>query len=179
MKLLAHAYRPSGPVIDVVMAIAPIKNIPFHPLIIHGPHGPGMSFYRWREVSAPGLFALPKGDFTGRAGMLVKRHVLDEIGYPWFKCGQFDPSRLGEDFWFCKELQELGYTIWIDRDLVMDHIFYFTLRAKRDENGVYHPAIESVPLQVNLHDLDQVVERGEGKQRVFGQFSLTKAERAW
>jgi glycosyltransferase involved in cell wall biosynthesis len=87
MKLLAHAYKPNRHTIDVVMLINLTKIIPFHPVIWHGPWHASiiMLFYRWKEVSAPGLFALPKGDITGHVAMLVKKDVLEEIGYPWLK----------------------------------------------------------------------------------------------
>jgi hypothetical protein len=46
---------------------------------------------------------------------------------------------------------ERGRTIWIDRDLVLDHIHYCVFRAKRDEYGVYHPSIGSGAYRLNLH----------------------------
>jgi hypothetical protein len=35
------------------------------------------------------------------------------------------------------------HTIWIDRDIVLDHIFYCAFSAKRDDGGVYHPVMKS------------------------------------
>jgi hypothetical protein len=160
MRLLAHAYQPNGHAVDIVLPITTTKMIPLHPLIFHGPWNPSygpldsrslMACYEWREVSAPGLFALPKGDVAGKSGMLIKKFVLDELGYPWFKCGQGDPGILHEDFTLCKELQERGHTIWVDGDIVLDHIHYCVFRAKRDAHGEYHPAIRSGGCELNLH----------------------------
>ena len=141
MRLLSHAYAPKSRV-DVVSPINVAKGAPFYPIVFHGandPRGPLWPYYRWEELSGCGLFALPKGDVVGRSGMLVKRHVFDAIGYPWVKCGQISPGFLGEDWHFCREIQNIGYTIWIDRDQVLDHITYGVVQARRAANGVYRP----------------------------------------
>jgi hypothetical protein len=100
-----------------------------------------MPLYHWDELSGEGLFALPKGDFIGQAGMLVKKHVLDRIGYPWFKCGQLDPGRLQEDLYFCHELQQLGYTVYVDQEVVMDHYFNTGVTARKID-GKWNPALK-------------------------------------
>ena len=86
--------------------------------------------------------ALPTGDFIGQAGMLVKKHVLDKIGYPWFKCGQIDKGRLQEDLTFCREMQFLGYTVWVDRDVIFDHHAPVCITARKFE-GNWVPAIKA------------------------------------
>lgn len=134
--------------VDVVVPISPIKVAPYAPCVIHRPDDPtvlwddNMPLYTWEELSGEGLFALPKGDFIGQAGMLVKKHVLDRMGYPWFKTGQFDPGKLQEDLWFCRELQNLGYTIWVDRDTIFDHWFFVGITARKHE-GFYVPALKT------------------------------------
>ena len=74
---------------------------------------------------------LPKGDFIGQSGMLVRKHVLDKVGYPWFKCGQIDPGRLQEDLTFCRELQNFGYTIYVDQEIIFDHWVPMAITARR------------------------------------------------
>jgi hypothetical protein len=136
--------------VDVVVPITPCKIAPWLPCMMHGPTNPevdgfwheDMLLYDWDELSTPGLLALPKGDFIGQAGMLVKKSVLDKLGYPWFKCGQLDKGRLQEDMMFCHELQELGYTVYVDRDTILDHYFIIGVTAKRHKNK-YVPALIS------------------------------------
>lgn len=133
--------------VDVVVPIAPCKVFPFAPCVIHAPedgsiYNEDMPLYTWEELSGHGLFALPKGDFIGQAGMLVKKKVLDAIGDPWFKGGKINPGRMAEDLWFCHEIQELGFTVWIDQDTIFDHWFPVGITAKRHE-GEWVPAIRS------------------------------------
>ena len=142
MRLLGHN-------VDVVVPITPCKVPPYAPCLMHGlpdcPDGdwnPEMPLYHWDELSGDGLLALPKGDFIGQAGMLVKKSVLDKIGYPWFKCGQMDPGRLQEDLTFCRELQQLGYTVYVDQDVIFDHFAPVCITARKHE-GQWVPAISA------------------------------------
>lgn len=159
--------------VDVVVPIAPIKIAPWGPCIMHGPTDgsrvwhENMPLYTWSEVSGPGLMELPQGDFIGQAGMLVRKHVLDDIGYPWFKAGQLDPGRMQEDMTFCRELQQRGYTVWIDQDLVFDHWFITGVTARKHQ-GQWVPALRSGHTVVVLPDAQgiQQVSQGEGTPRV-------------
>ena len=124
--------------------------------MFHGPN-PGkptnfndnMKMYNWTELSTPGIFPLPIGDFIGQAGMLVKKHVLDDIGYPWFKAGQMDAGKLQEDMTFCAELQRRGHTIWVDRDNLLDHYFTVGVTAKKVD-GAYVPGLISDGMTILL-----------------------------
>lgn len=158
--------------VDVVVPITPCKTAPFAPCVIHGPDNgqlwdDNMPLYTWEELSGTGLMPLPKGDFIGQAGMLVRRHVLEKIGDPWFKTGQFDAGRLQEDLWFCHEIQNLGVTINVDRDTIFDHWFFMGITARRHE-GVYVPAIKSGAVTMVLPDSkpDRGMNSGAGKSRV-------------
>ena len=138
MHLLAHN-------VDVVVPITPTKGAPFRPCVMHGINGQwneNCKVYEWEELSGNGLLALPLGDFIGQAGMLVRKSVLDKIGYPWFKAGQLDKGRLQEDLTFCKELQDLGYIVWIDQDIIFDHHAPICVTARR-HNGNWVPALKT------------------------------------
>src|SRR3990167_7235154 len=96
LRLLDHQ-------MDVVVPITPCKQPFGYPFVLHG-RGDGwhddLQTYSWQELSGWGPKVLPKGDFVGQAGMLVRKPVLDDIGYPWFKTGQFDRGGLQEDMYF-------------------------------------------------------------------------------
>lgn len=163
MRLLKHD-------VDVVVPISPIKIAPFSPCVLHGPADgsvwhPNMELYEWDELSGGGLMALPQGDFIGQAGMLVKKHVLDAIGDPWFKCGQLDPGRLQEDMYFCHELQKKGFTVWIDTDVIFDHWFIMGVTARK-HNGKYAPAIKTGAQVMVLPDVKGVKDLNSGKRRL-------------
>jgi hypothetical protein len=140
LKLLAHR-------VNVVVPISPCKVPPWMPCVMHGPVDPdlvwheNMLLYDWNELSGKGLLPLPKGDFIGQSGMLVQKPIMDKIGYPWFKCGQLDPGRLQEDMFFCKELQDLGETVYVDQDMIFDHYFIVGVTTRRHE-GKHVPALK-------------------------------------
>lgn len=136
--------------VDVVVPITSCKSIPFMPCMMHGPKDlkPGESYwhedmavYHWDEVSGTGLLALPYGDFVGQAGMLIKKTVLDTLGYPWFECGQLDTGRLQEDLHFCHKLQENGFTVHVDQDEILGHHTHCCVTARRGVDGKYNPAL--------------------------------------
>lgn len=139
MRLLNHK-------VDVVVPITPIKAAPYSPCIMHGHDGVDweekMPLYHWDEVSGEGLLPLPYGDFIGQAGMLVKKSVLDRIGYPWFKAGHMDPGRLQEDLTFCRELQDLGVTINVDQEAIFDHHMPICITARK-HLGKWVPALKN------------------------------------
>ena len=170
LKLLDHQ-------VDVVVPISPIKIAPFMPCVLHGPTDgsiwhPNMELYGWEELSGEGLYALPKGDFIGQAGMLVKKPILDEIGDPWVKCGQLDPGRLQEDMYFCRELQEKGHTVWVDQSIIFDHWFIMGVTARKHQ-GAYSPAIITGGKTMILPDVKGIKDLNSGKRRLPQEHDLT------
>lgn len=152
--------------VDVVVPIAPCKTAPWMPCIMHGPdkelHGDAiwhenMLLYHWDELSDGGLMPLPQGDFIGQAGMLVRKPVLDTLGDPWFKCGQLDPGRLQEDMTFCRDLQQRGFTVYVDTDEIFDHYFIIGITAKKHQ-GKYVPALRSGPQTLVLPDVSPEIK---------------------
>jgi hypothetical protein len=138
LRLLKHN-------VPVVIPPTNCKTHPWLPCIMHGDGSlstwaESLPLYTWKELSTPGLLALPIGDFIGQAGMLVQKSVFANWSYPWFKAGQQDPGRLQEDMTFCRELQQRGETIWIDCDQVLDHYFYSGVSARK-LNGEYVPVL--------------------------------------
>lgn len=126
----------------VVLPIVTAKIAPFRPCIMHGPYKVGMPVYFWHELPTGGLYALPKGDFVGQAGMLVQRDVLMKMGDPWFMPGQLEKDRLQEDLYFCQRLQDQGETIYVDCNQVLRHIGHIVAGAVRTEKG-WVPSIQS------------------------------------
>jgi len=59
-------------------------------------------------------------DIAGSAGMLVRRHVLDAIGYPYFETT--DGLKLNEDIVFSKKIRAAGFQIHVDPQARMGHI---------------------------------------------------------
>lgn len=82
------------------------------------------------EVAARGLLAC---DFIPSGLMLVRRHVLETLGYPWMEeiYGASPDDLVGHDVWFCRKARQHGFHVWAD--LTLSH-------------EVRHMAIVPIPL---------------------------------
>ena len=52
--------------------------------------------------------------------MLLDLAILKDVKKPWFQVSwgdQADSDQYGEDWWFCQQVQEAGYSIYIDHDV--------------------------------------------------------------
>ena len=67
--------------------------------------------------------SLPEAGLTeiyaaGQAGMLIKRHVLEAIGEPYFETF----GKQNEDLEFCRKIRAAGFTIHCDTSALLGHI---------------------------------------------------------
>lgn len=140
--------------VPVVQPLVISKVAPFRPCIMKGPYegAKGAGVYGWDELPMSGLWALPKDDFVGQACMLVRKEVLDDLEDPWFRPGHMSPDRLMEDLYFCKTLQEKGYTIWQDCDQVSGHIGHIEAVPVKTDRG-WIPMIHSGNRDIGLPGL--------------------------
>lgn len=68
-------------------------------------------------------------DYAGMGWMAIKKGVIENIKYPWFyrpaykmdKDGVIISDMLSEDVSFCKNLQESGFQIMIDTEVIVGH----------------------------------------------------------
>jgi hypothetical protein len=150
--------------LDFVMPLVARRDFPFVPVILHGPIGEHMIRYSWREFPTSGLFELPLGDGAGQAGALVRKHVLDKLGDPWFEGGKLTPGMLQEDQYFIKRIQELGFKIHIDCELVMGHIANINIVPQRHGGRWYAGHI--TPQGPVLWDEPELVGWGENIKAV-------------
>lgn len=77
---------------------------------------PGWMPYQLHEVPTEMFTVLA----SGSAGMLVRRPVLDTLGFPYFE--STDGVYLNEDFEFCRKVRANGYDIWCDPSALLGHI---------------------------------------------------------
>ena len=102
----------------VISALYHLKREPYNPVLYKGleyKEDEG----RWDYTPYEKL--PPKGpvevDGCGMGAVLIKRAVIEAIKPPWFK-----EEGGGEDFYFCREVQRAGYTIWADPEVQCLHI---------------------------------------------------------
>lgn len=118
--------------VDVVVPLCLKRTPPYDPVVYGGQNGRG-EYY---------VADLPGGGITevhaaGSAGMLVRRHVLEAIGDPWFE----SHGGLNEDLTFCAKVREAGFRIWCDVDCRLGHLSTHTVWPARRDGG-WHADIE-------------------------------------
>ena len=65
-----------------------------------------------------------------------------------------DRGRLQEALTFCREIQDLGYTVYVDQEVIFDHHVPIGVTARK-HNGVWTPALISGSGSVVVLPLDQ------------------------
>jgi len=70
---------------------------------------------------------------AGSGGMLIRRHVLTALGYPYFESS--DGVYLNEDLEFCRRIRALGFEVWCDPNNMLGHIGSIGIWPHRLENG--------------------------------------------
>lgn len=82
--------------------------------------------YHWHQLPQHGLMEVPR---AGSGGMLVRRRVLTAMSDPWFETVQY------EDIRFCDKVRNLGFAIYVDLDVQLDHWTPISLRPLRLASG--------------------------------------------
>lgn len=64
--------------------------------------------------------AMVRADATGAAFLLAHRRVFEAVGEPWFVR---DDLKRGEDFYFFERVRAAGIELWIDRSVIVGHLW--------------------------------------------------------
>lgn len=64
-----------------------------------------------------------KAKYVGGTGLLVAREVIEKMPIPYQKTerNEHGKTTLSEDYYFCEQMQKMGYDIWIDPTLKSGH----------------------------------------------------------
>lgn len=64
-----------------------------------------------------------KTKYVGSTGMLIAREVIEKMPIPYQKTerNEHGQTTLSEDYYFCEQMQKMGYDIWIDPTLKSGH----------------------------------------------------------
>lgn len=132
LRLLAHGK-------DVVMPHVTVRKPPFFSLVYKTENAPG-HYQVWQQEDLPagGLVEVAGGP---GAGMLVRKHVLDAVGDPWYENGMTGRAETGHDLYFCTKARKHGFTCWVDLDTPMGHISNFTVFPQYTNRG-WAPALD-------------------------------------
>lgn len=119
---------------DILVPLVTKRNPPWYLVLFHDSgfdekHDmPMWKPFSWDEIPETGVFEV---DSAGSAGMLIRRHVLDTIGDPWFE--NTGGVILNEDVNFCVKARNEGFRVFATADVTMGHLGIFNVRPlKRD-----------------------------------------------
>lgn len=120
---------------------------------------PGWVTYDTDEVPPSGLFEV----FATGGNILVKRHVLDAIGFPWFE--NVTTHHLAEDLVFCDKIRAAGFKIHVDLDMPIGHLGTMSTHPHYDEEKGWglRMTFPGGPGEMFMAGTDQ---RKEGAKRV-------------
>jgi hypothetical protein len=104
-QLLAHD-------VDVVVPLCLSRRTPFNPYCFQKRDGMVPL-----DLSACPSKGLVEVEAAGSAGMLIRRHVLEAVGDPWFEY-----MSEGEDIAFCDKARAAGFKIHVDLGAPLGHI---------------------------------------------------------
>lgn len=100
---------------DIVSAVYPYKIMPVESIVAkkYGEDG------RYEDIDIDKLNSgLIKVDGIGFGCVLTKVDIFNKINKPYFV---YTPD-MGEDIYFSKKAQEVGFDIWLDTDIFCDHL---------------------------------------------------------
>jgi hypothetical protein len=120
------------PEADILVPLVVKRNPPWHLVVFREAHyseEEDLQHWQpvlWEEIPEEGVFEV---DAAGSAGMVVRRHVLDKMGDPWFR--STGGVVLNEDVTFCADARKLGFRIFATADVTMGHLGIFNVRPMR------------------------------------------------
>lgn len=123
--------------VDIVVPVCFKRTPPFHPVLYRSAGTKtwaGMDYPAWEPVHMDELPAegLATVDAAGGAGMLIREHVLQDIGEPWFE--NTPGAFVNEDVLFCMKAREAGYKIHVAVDVYLGHLGDFAIWPTRDDS---------------------------------------------
>lgn len=106
---------------DVIAPLCLNRAPPMDPTIIEQHHQPNGRMKYLEDLPLAGLYKLGETETCGDAGLLIRRPVLEKIGYPWYDKRQ-SGSLASDDQAFVLRIKEAGYDVWIDLDVQLGHM---------------------------------------------------------
>lgn len=120
--------------LDVVSGLYYTRHQPIEPLMYRE-----TDKGRWR-ITDYSIGQLLEVDHVGAGCLLIKREVLEKVGYPWFRWTAHDATlpnrdRFSEDLFFCRRVREAGLKVHMDTSVRCVHVGL----GKAEINGSFVP----------------------------------------
>lgn len=115
--------------VDVVSGFYLGKIQPFIPVLIDENH------------DRPAIGSYTKDFDTiahcGEGCLLIRRHVLETIAYPWWEYGATRSDQCDHDLVLCKKIRAAGFKIWCDFTVYVDHTTQMVVRPFKNDQGAW------------------------------------------
>lgn len=85
--------------------------------------------YQWSEISHTGVIPVLA---VGTGCLMVRRHVLEDVPSPWFRCGQLVMDAITEDTEFCLRAAERGYVSYLHTGVRVGHVMSVVMWPHED-----------------------------------------------
>ena len=132
LRLLAHDK-------DIVSGLYVQRLIPFAPVMFDRIDKSGKVFHRFLKKGDCGLKEVA---VCSGGCLLIKRHVLETIGAPyWYYGDSIYVDACNHDINFSRKATRAGFQLWNDLDVIVDHLMTFPIRPYRDTEGNWHTRI--------------------------------------
>lgn len=109
---------------------------PFEPVLFDGitvgENGERLYVRKFMQPHDTGIIRI---DACGDGCLLIQRHVLERIPYPWWEYGETLSDACDHDMVLCRKIRDEGIDIWCDTDVRVDHVTSMAVRPMRDSNG--------------------------------------------
>lgn len=109
---------------------------PFEPIlfdaIMTNEHGQEMYIRHFMQPADQGIIRVTA---CGDGCLLIHRHVLETIKYPWWEYGETLSDQCDHDLVFCRKVRDAGMDIWCDTDVRVDHVTHMSVRPVRNSKG--------------------------------------------
>ena len=105
----------------LVVPLVARRSMPFRTLVGDRAQASGNGIHRmwsWYEVPTDGKPFEVGG--ASRAGMLIRRPVIEALSDPWFE--PHPVTQGGNDYWFCEKAADAGFHIMVQPEATMGHL---------------------------------------------------------
>lgn len=120
--------------VEIVVPIASRRGPPFQTVLYRFASLDASAYetYSWDDLSND----YPQGgmavvEAAGSAGMLIRKHVIEQIPDPWFQWER--DGKISEDVGFCLKARKAGFNIYADLDQTLPHMTPCVLEPYRKD----------------------------------------------
>lgn len=121
--------------VDVVTGLYLSRAFPFSPVIHDDEDADGFVRTRYLQQGESGLVPVIS---AGDGALLIRRHVMEKIGDPWWALShQNHADKAVHDMNFSRKVRAAGFQMYCDLDVTPGHLGVFAIFPKRQPDGTW------------------------------------------